>query len=227
VWSTKKPGVLVTPGPRLRERDVRGRASRPQGIEPERVRRLIGGSLRFAATQDLTLTSGEHGQPRYNECLRPTRLGANLTARPSSCTLTDAALREDVRAISRFLVARPQGLRPWTAGVTSNRGGSRSGEVGRCCTGCSWALNLRLNPPHTDRKMWVRTTSHDRGHNGGGRRGVSVFSRVLDDDDRVMALVGCPVLPTRVIRRDDPPSTAPPADSAPPQPVPATQSSPS
>src|SRR5512135_793354 len=46
---TKRPGVFVTPGLRLRARDVRGRASRPQGIEPERARRRIGGSLRFFA----------------------------------------------------------------------------------------------------------------------------------------------------------------------------------
>ena len=31
---TKRPGVFVTPGLRLHARDVRGRASRPQGIEP-------------------------------------------------------------------------------------------------------------------------------------------------------------------------------------------------
>src|SRR5271166_2492366 len=42
---TKRPGAFVTPGLRLRARDVRGRASRPQGIEPERARRRIGGSL--------------------------------------------------------------------------------------------------------------------------------------------------------------------------------------
>lgn len=35
---TKRPGVFVTPGLRLRARDVRGRASRPQGIETERAR---------------------------------------------------------------------------------------------------------------------------------------------------------------------------------------------
>ena len=51
---TKGPGVLLTPGLRLLTRDVRGQASRPQGIEPERVRRRIGGSLRFLATQDVT-----------------------------------------------------------------------------------------------------------------------------------------------------------------------------
>ena len=95
----KRPGVFVTPGLRLRARDVRGRASRPQGIEPERARRWIGGSLRFLATQDVTRTPGEHGRPRCKGCLRPTRLGADLTARPSSCTLTDAGPREDVRAI--------------------------------------------------------------------------------------------------------------------------------
>src|SRR4051794_30487328 len=50
---TKRPGVFVTPGLRLRKRNVCGRASRPQGIETERVRRRIGGSLRFLATQDV------------------------------------------------------------------------------------------------------------------------------------------------------------------------------
>src|SRR5271157_3011874 len=99
---TKRPGVLVTPGLRLRARDVRGRASRPQGIEPERARRRIGGSLRFLATQGVTRTPGEHGRPQCKGYLRPTRLGADLTARPSSCTLTDASPQEDVRAISRI-----------------------------------------------------------------------------------------------------------------------------
>ena len=98
---TKRPGVFVTPGLRLRTRDVRGRASRPQGIEPERARRRIGGSLRFLATQGVTRTPGEHGRPQCKGYLRPTRLGADLTARPSSCTLTDASPQEDVRAISR------------------------------------------------------------------------------------------------------------------------------
>src|SRR5271157_3923969 len=97
----KRPGVFVTPGLRLRARDVRGRASRPQGIEPERARRRIGGSLRFLATQGVTRTPGEHGRPQCKGYLRPTRLGADLTARPSSCTLTDASPQEDVRAISR------------------------------------------------------------------------------------------------------------------------------
>ena len=87
---TKRPGVFVTPGLRLHARDVCGRASRPQGIEPERARRRIGGSLRFLATQGVTRTPGEHGRPQCNGCLRPTRLGTDLTARPSSCTLTDA-----------------------------------------------------------------------------------------------------------------------------------------
>ena len=70
---TKRPGVFVTPGLRLHARDVCGRASRPQGIEPERARRRIGGSLRFLATQGVTRTPGEHGRPRCNGCLRPTR----------------------------------------------------------------------------------------------------------------------------------------------------------
>ena len=95
---TKRPGVFVTPGPRLRARDVRGRASRPQGVERERARRLLGGSLRFLTTQDVTRTPGEHGRPRCDGCLRPTRW-TGLAARPWSCTPTDAAPREDVRAI--------------------------------------------------------------------------------------------------------------------------------
>ena len=57
---TKKPGVFVTPGLRLRTRNVYGRASRPQGIEPERARQRIDGSLRFLATQDGTRTPGDH-----------------------------------------------------------------------------------------------------------------------------------------------------------------------
>lgn len=69
----KRLGVFVTPGLRLRARDVRGRASRPQGIGPERARRRIGGSFRFLATQDVMLTSDEHERPRCNGCLRPTR----------------------------------------------------------------------------------------------------------------------------------------------------------
>jgi len=55
---------LITPGLRLRTRDVRGRASRPQGIELKRARRRIGGSLRFLATQDETRTPGEHERPQ-------------------------------------------------------------------------------------------------------------------------------------------------------------------
>ncbi len=69
----KRPGVLVTPGLRLHTRDVCGRASRPQGIESERARRRIGGSLRFLTTQGVTRTPGEHGRPQRNRCLRPTR----------------------------------------------------------------------------------------------------------------------------------------------------------
>jgi hypothetical protein len=72
----------VTPGLGLRTRDVRGRASRPQGIEPERARRLTGGSLRFLATRDVTQPPGEHGRPRCNGCLGPTRRVAELAARP-------------------------------------------------------------------------------------------------------------------------------------------------
>jgi hypothetical protein len=61
---TKRPGVFVTPGLRLRTSDVCGRVSRPQWIEPERARRRIGGSLRFLATQAVTWTLGEHGRPQ-------------------------------------------------------------------------------------------------------------------------------------------------------------------
>jgi hypothetical protein len=82
VVPTKRPGVFVTPGLRLRARDVRGPASRPQGIEPKRARRRIGGSLRFLATQDVTPTSNEHERPRCNGRLRPAGHGTDLTARP-------------------------------------------------------------------------------------------------------------------------------------------------
>ena len=61
---TKRPGVFVTPGLRLHARDVYGRASRPQRIEPERARRRIGGSLGFLATQDVRRTTGEHERPQ-------------------------------------------------------------------------------------------------------------------------------------------------------------------
>ena len=61
---TKRPGVVVTPGLRLRARDVRGQASRPQGIERERARRLFGGSLRFLTTESETWITSEHGRPR-------------------------------------------------------------------------------------------------------------------------------------------------------------------
>jgi len=64
VVPTKKPGVLVTPGLIFHARDVLGRVSRPQGIEPERVRRVIGGSLRFLATQDVTQTPCKHERPQ-------------------------------------------------------------------------------------------------------------------------------------------------------------------
>jgi hypothetical protein len=77
----KGPVSCVTPGPRLRTSDVRGRASRPQGIERERARRMTGGSLRFLATQDVTQPPGEHGRPRCNGCLRPTRRVTELAAR--------------------------------------------------------------------------------------------------------------------------------------------------
>ena len=112
---TKKPGVFVTPGLRLHARGVRGRASRPQGIERERTRRRSGGSLRFLATQDVTRTSGKHERPRCKGCLGPTRLGADLTARPSSCTLSDAAPSEDVRAIPRRLSGSLAGTSDQTA----------------------------------------------------------------------------------------------------------------
>jgi hypothetical protein len=72
----------VTPGLRHRTRDVRGRASRPQGIERERARRLTGGSLRFHTTQGVTRTPSEHGRPRCKRCLRPNRRVTELTARP-------------------------------------------------------------------------------------------------------------------------------------------------
>jgi hypothetical protein len=61
----------VTPGLRLRTRDVFGRVSRPQGIVRERARRMIGGLHRFSATQDVTRTPGEHGRPRCARCLGP------------------------------------------------------------------------------------------------------------------------------------------------------------
>lgn len=69
----KRPGVLVTPGLRLRTRDVCGRASRPQRIKPERARRRIGGLLGFLTILDGTRTPGEHERPRCKGCLRPTR----------------------------------------------------------------------------------------------------------------------------------------------------------
>jgi hypothetical protein len=68
----KGPVFWVTPGLRLRARDVLGRASRPQGIEPQRAHRRIGGSLRFLATQDGTRTPGEHGRPQCMGYLRLT-----------------------------------------------------------------------------------------------------------------------------------------------------------
>jgi hypothetical protein len=122
---TKRPGVFVTPGPRLRARDVRGRASRPQGIEPERARRLLGGSLRLLGTQDVTRTRGEHGRPRCKGCRRPTRLGTDLTARPvvSSYTSTDAAPREDVRA-TRGDSGSPVPVQERTASRTNGGRGS-------------------------------------------------------------------------------------------------------
>ena len=106
----KRPGVFITPGLRLRARDVRGRASRPQGIEPERARRRIGESLRFLATRGVTMAPGEHGRPRCKGHLRPTRFGADLTAGPvvSSYTLVDAAARADVRAIREIPAPRYQ-----------------------------------------------------------------------------------------------------------------------
>jgi hypothetical protein len=57
----KGPVSCVTPGPRLHLRDVRGRASRPQGIERERARRMIGEALRFPTTPDVDRAPGEHG----------------------------------------------------------------------------------------------------------------------------------------------------------------------
>jgi PIN domain nuclease of toxin-antitoxin system len=43
---------------------------------------LTGGSLRFQTTQGVTRTPGEHGRPRCDGCLRPTRRATGLTARP-------------------------------------------------------------------------------------------------------------------------------------------------
>ena len=79
---TKRPGVLRHTGPETPREDVRGRASRPQGIERARTRRLFGGSLRSVTTQDVTRTTGEHGRPRCKRCLGPNRLGAGLGAWP-------------------------------------------------------------------------------------------------------------------------------------------------
>ena len=59
-YQRKRPGVVVTPGLRLHARDVRGRASRPQGVERARARRRIDESLRFLPTQGWTQTLGEH-----------------------------------------------------------------------------------------------------------------------------------------------------------------------
>ncbi len=76
----KRPGVLRHTGPETPREGVRGRASRPQGIERERARRMTGGTLRFLTTQGVTRTPDEHGRPRCDRCLRPTRLGAGLGA---------------------------------------------------------------------------------------------------------------------------------------------------
>jgi hypothetical protein len=69
-------------GPETPREGVRGRASRPQGIERERARRLTGGSLCFHTTRGVTRTLNEHGRPRCRGCLRPTRRATELTARP-------------------------------------------------------------------------------------------------------------------------------------------------
>ena len=119
---TKRPGVFVTPGLRLRTRDVRGRASRPQGIEPERARRWIGGSLRFLATQGVTRTPGEHGQPRCKGYLRPTRLGADLWPARRLVPLQTrdpgrmfARFRGDDRTCSRKSPSRCSERRRWSS----------------------------------------------------------------------------------------------------------------
>ena len=78
----KGPSVLRHTGPETPREGVRGRASRPQGIERARTRRLLGGSLRFVTTKDVTRTTGEHGRPRCERCLGPNRLGAGLGAWP-------------------------------------------------------------------------------------------------------------------------------------------------
>ena len=98
---TKKARCVRHTGPETPREDVRGRASSPQGIERERARRGIGELLRFFTTQDVTRTPREHVRPRCKGCLRPTRLGADLAARPvlTACIPTDAAPRADVRAI--------------------------------------------------------------------------------------------------------------------------------
>ena len=63
-FQQKRPSVFVTPGLRLHARDVLGQVSRSQGIEPERVRRRFGESLRFLASQDVTRTPGKHERPQ-------------------------------------------------------------------------------------------------------------------------------------------------------------------
>ena len=134
---TKWPGVFVTPGLRLRTRDVRGRASRPQGIERERARRMIGGLLRFLATQDVTRTPGEHGRPRCKGCLRPTRRVTELTARPvvlhpyrrgtpGGCSRDFEEMWESLAGISRHRVSIRRASKPSCRG----RGDRRPGGAG-------------------------------------------------------------------------------------------------
>ena len=117
----KGPVSCVTPGLRHRTRDVRGRASRPQGIERERARRLTGGSLRFHTAQGVTRTPGEHGRPRCKECLRPTRRVTALTARPVVLHPYRRGTPGDVRAISRRFSDRLSGGTPHGDGPNVSR----------------------------------------------------------------------------------------------------------
>jgi hypothetical protein len=134
---TKRPGVFVTPGQRLRARDVHVRTSRPQGIEPERGRRRVGKSLRSSALQDGTRTPGDHGRPRCRggsgrfdtgPASRPARLAPLQTPGPGKMF---ARFREDCPPRSRGLPStRPHWVEiKWILGSSCRRARrSRSGS---------------------------------------------------------------------------------------------------
>lgn len=105
---TKRPGVFVTPGPRLLAMGcpwpgVRFAADTERAGSPtdRRIASRLDDPGRDSDARRTWTTSVLEG-------LGPVRLGVALSAGPSSCTLTDAASPPDVRANSRGFEISPR-----------------------------------------------------------------------------------------------------------------------